>query len=182
MLAAIALPAAAPALAQPVPGPGGPGGPGGPDRELRHEEREARKDYRRDVREVRQDQREARRDDRRDDRRDGPRGNDRRDYRGFDYNRPDPRYGNYRADRYYTQGNNNGRRLGVNDRIYRGGDNRYYCRRNDGTTGLIVGALGGGVLGNVIAPGGSKTLGTILGGGGGALLGRSVDRNNVSCR
>ena len=32
------------------------------------------------------------------------------------------------------------RRLGYNDRIYRGQNGSYYCRRNDGTTGLIVGA------------------------------------------
>ncbi|MBX9813761.1 MAG: glycine zipper 2TM domain-containing protein [Sphingomonas sp.] len=69
-----------------------------------------------------------------------------------------------------------------NDRVYRGRDGRYYCRRNDGTTGLIVGGLGGGVLGNLIAPGGSKTLGTILGGLGGAAIGTSVDRNQVTCR
>jgi hypothetical protein len=109
----------------------------------------------------------------------------RRDYRRYDYNRPDPRYGNYRAERYYTDGNRyQSRRLVTNDRIYRGNDNRYYCRRNDGTTGLIIGALAGGLLGDTIAPGGSKTLGAILGGGGGALLGRSIDRNGsgISCR
>ena len=68
------------------------------------------------------------------------------------------------------------------DRIYRGRDNRYYCRRSDGTTGLIIGAVGGGVLGNIIAPGGSKTLGAPLGGGVGAVLGSSIDRGNVTCR
>lgn len=110
---------------------------------------------------------------------------DRRTYSRYDYNRPDPRYGNYRADRYYIAGDQyRPRQLAADDRIYRGQDNRYYCRRNDGTTGLIIGALAGGVLGNVIAPGGSKTLGTILGGGAGALLGRSIGRdgNNLSCR
>lgn len=35
--------------------------------------------------------------------------------------------------------------------------------RNDGTTGLIVGGMAGGVLGSIIAPGGSKTVGAILG-------------------
>ena len=74
------------------------------------------------------------------------------------------------------------RRLGRNDRIYRGSDNRYYCRRDDGTTGLIVGGIGGGVLGHVIAPGGSKTLGTILGVGIGALIGRAVDDGDIACR
>ncbi len=73
------------------------------------------------------------------------------------------------------------RNLGDNDSIYRDRDGRYYCKRDDGTTGTIVGALAGGVLGNVIAPGGSKTLGTILGAGGGALAGRAIDRNDVRC-
>ena len=72
--------------------------------------------------------------------------------------------------------------MNSNDRIYRGQDNRYYCRRNDGTTGLIIGAIGGGVLGNVIAPGGSKTLGSVLGGSLGAILGSSISRGNVTCR
>lgn len=115
-------------------------------------------------------------DDRRADSRDWQRG------RGYSYNRPDPRYNGYYADNYYRSGAYQPRRLGVNDRVYRGQDNRYYCRRNDGTTGLIIGALGGGVLGNVIAPGGSKTLGSILGGGLGAVLGSSIDRGNVTCR
>ena len=55
------------------------------------------------------------------------------------------------------------RRLGRNDTIYRGSDNRYYCKRDDGTSGLIIGGVGGGVLGNIIAPGGIKVLGTIIG-------------------
>lgn len=80
----------------------------------------------------------------------------------------------YRYDRRYRE-----RRLGRNDYVYRGGDGRYYCRRNDGTTGLVIGAIGGGLLGNAI---GGNTLGTLLGAGGGALLGRSIDRGNVRCR
>jgi outer membrane lipoprotein SlyB len=72
--------------------------------------------------------------------------------------------------------------LARNDRIYRGSDNRYYCRRDDGTTGLIVGGMAGGVLGNIIAPGGSKTLGAILGAGAGALIGRAIDDGDIVCR
>lgn len=73
------------------------------------------------------------------------------------------------------------RRLGRNDRIYRGSDDRYYCKRDDGTTGLIVGGVTGGVLGNVIAPGGSKTIGTIIGAGAGALIGRAIDDGDIVC-
>lgn len=102
--------------------------------------------------------------------------------RYYNYNRPDPRFNGYYADNYYRGGNYQPQRLDVNDRIYRGQDNRYYCRRSDGTTGLIIGALGGGTLGNVIAPGGSKTLGSIIGGSLGAVLGNSISRNNVTCR
>jgi hypothetical protein len=80
----------------------------------------------------------------------------------------------YHYDRRYKA-----RRMGRNDSIYRGHDGRYYCRRNDGTTGLVIGALGGGLAGNLL---GGGTLGTLLGAGGGALLGRSIDRGNVKCR
>jgi hypothetical protein len=82
--------------------------------------------------------------------------------------------GSYHYDRRYQS-----RRLGRDDMVYRGHDGRYYCRRNDGTTGLVIGAIGGGLLGNAV---GGNTLGTLLGAGGGALLGRSIDRGNVKCR
>ena len=80
---------------------------------------------------------------------------------------------------HYRAGRHRERRLGRNDRIYRGRDNRYYCRRSDGTTGLVVGALAGGLLGNAL---GGDTLSTLLGAGGGAALGSSIDRGNVRCR
>ncbi|HXH14923.1 MAG TPA: hypothetical protein VNJ10_02195 [Sphingomonas sp.] len=86
---------------------------------------------------------------------------------------------NWDPSRSYQNGNYRERRLSRNDRIYRGKDRRAYCKRNDGTTGLVIGALGGGVLANLI---GGGTLGTLAGAGGGALLGRSVDRGNVKCR
>ena len=91
--------------------------------------------------------------------------------------------GGYYADRYYRDDPRYTERvLTDNDNIYVGRDGRYYCKRDDGTTGLIVGGIAGGVLGNIIAPGGSKTLGTILGAGAGALAGREIDRSNVRCR
>ena len=79
----------------------------------------------------------------------------------------------------YQRGNYRERRLSRNDQVYRGRDGRYYCRRNDGTTGLVIGGIAGGLLGNAI---GGGTLGTLLGAGGGALLGRSIDRGKVRCR
>ena len=105
------------------------------------------------------------------------------DYNRYDYNRPDPRYGTYYADRYYRDGSYyQPYTMSRNDRIYRGSNNRYYCRRNDGTTGLIIGAIGGGLLGDAIAPRGSKTIGAILGGTAGALIGRSIGRDGVRCQ
>jgi hypothetical protein len=123
------------------------------------------------------------------------RRDDRREHRAVRSNRHDDRREHYvngsaghngfwDPARYYRRDDRRYhlRRLGRNDVIYRGSDNRYYCRRDDGTTGLIVGGITGGVLGNIIAPGGSKTLGTILGAGAGALLGRAIDDGNVVCR
>jgi len=94
------------------------------------------------------------------------------------------RAGYWDASRYYRQDDRRYRpqRLGRNDRVYRGSDNRYYCRRDDGTTGLIVGGISGGLLGNIIAPGGSKTLGTIIGAAAGAAIGKAVDDGDVVCR
>lgn len=86
---------------------------------------------------------------------------------------------NWDPARHYRGDRHRERRMGRNDRIYRGGDGRYYCKRNDGTTGLVIGGVAGGLLGNAI---GGDTLGTLLGAGGGALLGRSIDRGNVKCR
>ena len=104
-------------------------------------------------------------------------------YSRYDWNRPDPSYGGYYADRYYRDdARYQERRLSDNDRVYVGNDGRYYCRRSDGTTGLIVGGIAGGVLGDIVAPGGSKTLGTILGAAGGAAAGAAIDSSNVRCR
>ena len=71
------------------------------------------------------------------------------------------------------------RRMTRNDRVYRGRDGRTYCQRSNGTTGLVIGGVAGGVLGNLV---GGGTLSTLLGAGGGALLGREVDKVNVQCR
>ena len=97
----------------------------------------------------------------------------------------DPRFQTqYDASRYYRDGPNySERRLASQDEVYRGSDGRYYCKRNDGTTGLIVGAAGGGILGNVIDGGRNRTAGTLIGGALGALLGKSIEQNNdIRCR
>lgn len=103
---------------------------------------------------------------------------------GFDP-RDDRRYDEdayYDPRRDYRPGNYQERVLTREDRIYRGSDNQYYCRRSDGTTGLIAGGAVGGILGNVIDGGRSRVLGTLLGGAGGALLGRSIEQNQLRCR
>ncbi|MBX7526327.1 glycine zipper 2TM domain-containing protein [Qipengyuania sp. 1NDH10] len=67
-------------------------------------------------------------------------------------------------------------------RIWRGRDNRYYCRKEDGTTGLLVGAGVGALIGHELAGrNGDRTLGAILGGAAGALLGRTIDRSSTRC-
>lgn len=55
-------------------------------------------------------------------------------------------------------------------------EGRMRCRRNNGTTGLIVGAAGGALLGRAVDTHGSRATGTILGAAAGALLGREVER------
>lgn len=104
-------------------------------------------------------------------------------YGAYDYNRPDPAYNGYYADRYYrSDPRYRPYRLRSSDRVYVGSDGRYYCRRSDGTTGVIVGGIAGGVLGAIIAPGRSSTLGAIIGAGAGAVAGGAIDANNVTCR
>ena len=89
----------------------------------------------------------------------------------------------YDAARYYRSGPNYQERvLAADDRVYRGNDGRYYCKRNDGTTGLIVGAVGGGILGNVIDGGHSRAAGTLIGGALGAIAGKAIDQNNTQVR
>lgn len=91
-----------------------------------------------------------------------------------------------KKQRAYNRGYREGRRdaqyIRNDTRVWRGNDGRYYCKRDDGTTGLIIGAAVGGLAGNEIAGRGDKTLGAILGAAGGALLGREIDRSNYRCR
>lgn len=85
----------------------------------------------------------------------------------------------YRDEPYYRE-----RRLSREDYVYRGSDGRYYCRRSDGTTGLVIGGIGGAAIGNVIDGGRNRVAGTLIGGALGALAGRAIDQDNsdVRCR
>ena len=57
-----------------------------------------------------------------------------------------------------------------------GADGRTYCRRSNGTTGLVVGGAGGALIGRAIDTRGSRATGTILGAAAGALIGREIER------
>ena len=67
-------------------------------------------------------------------------------------------------------------------RAWRGRDGNYYCQKKDGTTGLIIGAAAGALLGREVDGGRDRTLGTILGGAAGALLGKEVAQGGTRCR
>ena len=113
--------------------------------------------------------------------------NNQRDRRGYDnrgYN-DDRDEGSYDPQTYYRDGPRYQERILTSDeRVYRGRDGRYYCKRSDGTTGLIVGAVAGGALGNVIDGGHSRTAGTLLGAIIGGLAGQAIEQNNnqIRCR
>jgi uncharacterized protein YcfJ len=59
---------------------------------------------------------------------------------------------------------------------WRGKDGRMYCRRTDGTTGLIVGGVAGALVGRTIDSRGDRVVGTLGGAALGALAGREVER------
>lgn len=80
----------------------------------------------------------------------------------------------YAQQRYYSTDN------GI--RYWQGDDGRYYCKRSNGTTGLLLGGAAGALAGRAIDSHGSRTTGTILGAAAGALLGREIDRNRTSAR
>ncbi|MCA1662446.1 MAG: glycine zipper 2TM domain-containing protein [Novosphingobium sp.] len=67
-------------------------------------------------------------------------------------------------------------------RYWRGEDGRYYCKRGNGTTGLLVGGAAGALVGRAIDTRGSRATGTIVGAAAGALIGREIDRNRKRAR
>ena len=58
---------------------------------------------------------------------------------------------------------------------WRGRDGRTYCRKSDGTSGLIIGGVGGALAGRAIDTRGDRATGTILGAAAGALIGKEID-------
>lgn len=139
------------------------------DSDNSREGRKAQRAYARDLAEANRNARQANRGWRR--------------YANYDWDRREPGMNRYDAGRYYRSGNYYRiRTLTANDRIYRGQNGRYYCRRSDGTTGLIIGAAAGGLLGNTLVRGDSQVLGTLVGAAGGAFAGRAIERDGVRCR
>ena len=67
-------------------------------------------------------------------------------------------------------------------KTWRDSNGRLRCKRSNGTTGLIVGAAGGALLGRAIDTRGERATGTIIGAAAGALVGRSIERGRYRCR
>lgn len=67
-------------------------------------------------------------------------------------------------------------------RYWRGDDGRYYCKRSNGTTGLLVGAALGALVGRAIDTRGDRATGTILGAAAGALIGKELAEGPTRCR
>lgn len=114
-------------------------------------------------------------------------GKDRGRHRGWDkhHDHRDSRYQQYSSYQPRAYYNSYPSRYSEpvynNTRVWRGDDGRTYCRKSDGTTGLIVGGAAGALLGRELAGrSGDRTLGAILGAAGGALLGKSID-SKVRC-
>lgn len=105
--------------------------------------------------------------------------NDRYDRYGDRYDRRnDSRYDSRydrRDDRRYDE------RVSRNTQVWRGNNGQTYCRKQDGTTGLIIGGAVGALLGREIDSRGDRTLGTVLGAAAGALLGNQV-AGGTRCR
>jgi hypothetical protein len=66
-------------------------------------------------------------------------------------------------------------------KVWRDSNGHLRCKRPNGTTGLIVGAAGGALIGHAIDTHGERATGTIIGAAAGALVGRSIDRNRYHC-
>ena len=84
-------------------------------------------------------------------------------------------------DRYASRGGYYGEPVYRDTRVWRGNDGRTYCRKKDGTTGLIIGGAAGALLGREVDRGRDRTLGTVLGAAAGALIGKEI-AGSTTCR
>ena len=84
-------------------------------------------------------------------------------------------YRNHHGDIQYRRTDN-----GV--RYWQGQDGRYYCKRGDGTVGLLVGAALGALLGRAVDTRGERVTGTVLGAAAGALVGNELASGRTRCR
>ena len=120
--------------------------------------------------------------------RDGVRADNRRErFRGQDWRTANNGYryddrGNWHGNQGYRYPTYRGASINGQDPYWWGSNGQVHCRRQDGTAGLIVGALAGGTLGNVIAGEGDKRLGSVIGGTLGAVLGNEIARGDARCR
>ena len=90
------------------------------------------------------------------------------------------RYRDRNDGRYYNQ-SSYGEPVYRDTRVWRGNDGRTYCRKKDGTTGLIIGGAAGALIGREVDGGRNRTLGTILGAAAGALIGKEI-AGGTRCR
>jgi len=68
-------------------------------------------------------------------------------------------------------------------KTWRDSQGRTRCRRQNGTTGLLIGGAAGALAGRAIDGGRNRTVGTIAGAAAGALLGREIDKSRgFRCR
>jgi hypothetical protein len=102
---------------------------------------------------------------------------------GWNRHRRDRHRDRYRDyDRgYYSNQGYYGEPVYRETRVWRGNDGRTYCRKKDGTTGLIIGGAAGALIGREVDGGRNRTLGTILGAAAGALIGKELD-GGTRCR
>lgn len=67
-------------------------------------------------------------------------------------------------------------------RYWKGNDGRYYCRRGNGTVGLLIGGALGALLGRAVDTRGDRAPGTIIGAAAGALVGNEIAKGPTRCR
>lgn len=96
--------------------------------------------------------------------------------RAYGYNNG---YGGGYNGGYYAQPAYNGYQREAYVAPYRQ-DNGYRCH-SDGTTGAVIGALAGGLLGHEIVGRGDRVAGTAVGGIGGLFAGRAIERGGNRC-